>query len=94
MLRPSSAGPNGTGCAEEEESSGEVSLCLQSLFGCCDDGKTFAEGPNEEGCNEIELDCEATVNGCCPDGITRAQGQDYYGCPGKKQWYSIYCNVV
>ena len=45
-------------------------------YGCCKDGKTAAEGSDNEGCDMIDnegsgdIPCEDTHYGCCPDGIT------------------------
>ena len=81
-----SLGANGEGCAlrqEEGESSGEVPEgCQSSMYGCCPDGRTSAEGPNHRGCNGIEIltDCFGSTYGCCPDGETPMQGSDYEGC--------------
>lgn len=59
-------------------------MCEDSVFGCCSDGITRAEGPNKEGCNENEIDdsCVASYYGCCPDGVKAAKGPGYQGCPG------------
>ena len=55
-------------------------------FGCCSDGETAAEGPDEEGCEEKQ-DCNNFGDdktypgfGCCPDGKTFAQGPKNQGC--------------
>ena len=55
-------------------------------FGCCSDGETPADGPNEEGCEE-KLDCnnfgpdkKYPGFGCCPNGKTLAQGPEKQGC--------------
>ena len=55
-------------------------------FGCCSDGETPADGPDEEGCEERQ-DCKnyGPQNkyegfGCCPDGKTLAQGPKNQGC--------------
>ena len=50
--------------------------CGTSDFGCCEDGKTVAQGPNGEGC----LGCHASEHGCCPDNFTPASGPDSGGC--------------
>ncbi|XP_013398726.1 papilin isoform X2 [Lingula anatina] len=39
--------PNGAGC---EDGSGEVEECENTIYGCCDDGVTAAQGPQREGC--------------------------------------------
>ena len=45
-------------------------------------------GPNQEGCEEIEIssgdgaDCDQSTYGCCPDGVTMAQGPSNEGCDG------------
>lgn len=70
-------GPDGEGCEE-----GSGSVCEDSDYGCCSDGFTPAEGPNKEGCNEIDVTCAASYYGCCPDRITAAKGPAYQGCPG------------
>lgn len=49
--------------------------CAYTKFGCCEDGKTIAQGPDKEGCG-----CEASQFGCCADGITAAQGELFEGC--------------
>ena len=55
-------------------------------FGCCSDGETPADGPEDEGCEERQ-DCKnyGPQNkyegfGCCPDGKTLAQGPKNQGC--------------
>ena len=48
-------------------------------FGCCSDGETPADGPDEEGCDEKQ-DCKTGLFGCCPDGSTFAQGPKKQGC--------------
>ena len=59
---------------------------LIQRFGCCSDGETPAEGPDEEGCEEKQ-DCNNFGDdktypgfGCCPDGKTFAQGPKNQGC--------------
>lgn len=54
--------------------------CKESLFGCCPDGVSPAQGENEEGCPVIP--CEETLFGCCTsDNKTAALGNDDEGCP-------------
>ena len=57
-------------------------MCEDYVFGCCSDGVTRAEGPNKEGCNEIDAGCSVSYYGCCPDGVKAAKGPGYQGCPG------------
>ncbi|CAI9744388.1 papilin-like isoform X2 [Octopus vulgaris] len=52
--------------------------CADTSYGCCDDRRTPARGPNKEGCPERT--CAASSYGCCPDGVTFARGPDYEGC--------------
>ena len=58
-------GPNLEGCP-----------CGTSEYGCCEDGKKVADGPNGEGC----LGCQASEHGCCPDNFTPASGPGSEGC--------------
>ena len=43
-------------------------------------------GPNQEGCEEIEIssgdgaECDQSTYGCCPDGVTAATGPNNRGC--------------
>ena len=67
-------------------------------FGCCSDGETAAEGPDEEGCEEKQ-DCNNFGDdktypgfGCCPDGKTFAQGpknQGCFECPEEVVYFNI-----
>lgn len=50
--------------------------CKDSVFGCCDDGKTFAHSYNKKGCKT----CKTSKYGCCPDGKTFAKGVNLLGC--------------
>ena len=49
---------------------------------------TCISGPNQEGCEEIEIssgdgaDCDQSTYGCCPDGVTIATGPNDEGCDG------------
>ncbi|XP_055847561.1 papilin isoform X3 [Episyrphus balteatus] len=56
--------------------------CSNSLYGCCNDGKTPARGPNKEGCAL----CLQEPYGCCSDGLTPAHGQNGEGCCLKTQF--------
>lgn len=47
--------------------------CTKEQFGCCDDNKTAAHGPNKEGC------CLYSQYGCCPDNIVPANGPSLQG---------------
>lgn len=40
----------------------EAVNCKKTKHGCCEDGKTPAEGPKKAGCP-----CSASKHGCCPD---------------------------
>ncbi|CAD5121248.1 DgyrCDS9780 [Dimorphilus gyrociliatus] len=59
-----------------------VGSCKDSDFGCCADGKSFAEGPFKKGCPiPSSLMCNDTEFGCCPDGVTVAGVSDKSDCP-------------
>ena len=79
--------------AEEIDGSGEpcetgdcnviVTGCSSSLYGCCQDGRTAASGPDYLGCpgpKSLASPCASTAYGCCPDGVTPALGADNEGC--------------
>ncbi|GAB1602605.1 papilin-like, partial, partial [Argonauta hians] len=53
--------------------------CSGTAYGCCEDQRTPARGPNQEGCPERRT-CESSRYGCCPDGVTAARGENYAGC--------------
>ncbi|XP_078313590.1 uncharacterized protein LOC111130469 isoform X3 [Crassostrea virginica] len=63
-------------CPQEPEEIGEK--CRNSLYGCCEDGQTKAQGPNGEGCPQT---CVSSRYGCCSDNKTPARGPDGEGCP-------------
>uniref|UniRef100_K1PKN2 Papilin n=1 Tax=Magallana gigas TaxID=29159 RepID=K1PKN2_MAGGI len=52
--------------------------CRNSPFGCCQDGRTAAQGSNFEGCPQ---ECTSSRYGCCPDQKTPVRGPDGKGCP-------------
>ncbi|XP_022252622.1 papilin-like [Limulus polyphemus] len=59
--------------------------CMDTLFGCCPDNVTIADGPNGEGCvqqnvTDISINCMDTLFGCCPDNVTIAGGPNGEGC--------------
>lgn len=49
--------------------------CQYETYGCCEDGRTPARGPEQAGCG-----CESSKFGCCPDGVTPASGKLFDGC--------------
>lgn len=55
-----------------------VENCRASMYGCCPDGLTAAEGPNFLGCassDRIPVGlCIESEFGCCIDGVTPAAG--------------------
>ena len=56
--------------------------CQLSQHGCCQDGRTAAEGPNFDGCvdGSGDMPCDQTRYGCCADGVTAATGLRGQGC--------------
>ncbi|CAL1531650.1 unnamed protein product [Lymnaea stagnalis] len=56
--------------------------CAFSTYGCCNDGVTYATGPNKAGCPRSHLigGCKGTRYGCCSDGVTAARGTNNLGC--------------
>jgi len=58
--------------------------CQESLYGCCPDGLTAAEGPNFVGCASNDPIptglCIESEFGCCMDGVTPASGPFNEGC--------------
>nr|XP_022333272.1 uncharacterized protein LOC111130469 isoform X4 [Crassostrea virginica] len=63
-------------CPQEPEEIGEK--CRNSLYGCCEDGRTKAQGPDGEGCPQA---CVSSRYGCCSDNKTPSRGPDGEGCP-------------
>jgi len=61
-----------------------VENCQESMYGCCPDGLTAAEGPNFVGCainDPIPTGlCVESAFGCCIDGVTPAAGPFNEGC--------------
>jgi len=61
-----------------------VENCQESVYGCCPDGLTAAEGPNFVGCTVNDPIptglCIESEYGCCADGITPASGPFHEGC--------------
>lgn len=61
-----------------------VENCQESMYGCCPDGLTAAEGPNFVGCainDPIPTGlCIESEFGCCIDGVTPAAGPFSEGC--------------
>lgn len=55
-------GPKNRGCPG--------SHCNETLFGCCWDKKTPAEGNDEEGCPPKPPACVSSKWGCCKDNVT------------------------
>ncbi|XP_061603096.1 papilin b, proteoglycan-like sulfated glycoprotein isoform X2 [Cololabis saira] len=53
--------------------------CVDSVYGCCPDGRTPATGLGYQGCSQD--DCVRTRFGCCLDGVTPARGYGRAGCP-------------
>ncbi|XP_070527125.1 papilin isoform X2 [Cardiocondyla obscurior] len=54
--------------------------CKKTLFGCCYDNITAAQGPFGQGCPTPQT-CNETRYGCCPDGVSPAAGRKNKGCP-------------
>ncbi|XP_012946540.1 papilin [Aplysia californica] len=65
---------------------GSSLTCEGSQYGCCADGRSYARGPNKDGCPEKNLigGCAGTRHGCCEDGVTSARGPEKEGCPEKR----------
>jgi len=65
-----------------------IETCADSVYGCCMDGSTVAEGENFDGCAMIRGDfeghatsgCAESSYGCCPDGRSVAQDSHGLGC--------------
>lgn len=63
-----------------------MSDCQASMYGCCPDNITPAEGPDLANCNlatdsfEFEESCDAAEFGCCPDNYSAAKGPNKEGC--------------
>eukprot|EP00106_Octopus_bimaculoides_P008128 XP_014775570.1 PREDICTED: papilin-like [Octopus bimaculoides] len=55
--------------------------CWETLYGCCPDRRTAAEGPGHAGCS-TPTSCVDSHYGCCPDRVSYARGPNYAGCPG------------
>ena len=55
-----------------------VDGCRQTLYGCCPDGTSPAQGANFAGCNITRKvpECDLTPYQCCPDGHTVSTGED------------------
>ncbi|XP_067680592.1 papilin-like isoform X6 [Haliotis asinina] len=68
--------------------------CGTSTYGCCQDGQTAADGPNQEGCpntgNSRDGECQRSRYGCCPDRVTPAAGPHNYGCEAEECERSTY----
>ncbi|KRT86056.1 hypothetical protein AMK59_2573, partial [Oryctes borbonicus] len=63
------------------ETTTELEDCSQTIYGCCPDLVSSAEGENYKGCDLIHpTDCTKSYYGCCPDKKTSAQGPKYQGC--------------
>jgi hypothetical protein len=62
-----------------------VGGCKGTMYGCCPDGLTPAEGLRLEGCPSKDPiprgSCIEAPYGCCVDGLTPAQGPFNLGCP-------------
>ncbi|XP_021340999.1 papilin-like isoform X4 [Mizuhopecten yessoensis] len=54
-------------------------LCVVSQYGCCRDGVTPADGPDNYGCPDH---CVRSEFGCCEDQVTAATGPNEEGCDG------------
>ena len=53
ISKKSISGRNGEGC-DDVDGSGDVdNFCEQSVYGCCPDNVTPAEGPNNKGCTKV-----------------------------------------
>ncbi|KYB26517.1 Papilin-like Protein [Tribolium castaneum] len=59
--------------------------CKKTMFGCCWDKITPAEGPFDKGCPTPKT-CKESKFGCCEDGVSPALGRKFKGCP------STHCN--
>ncbi|CAL1535864.1 unnamed protein product [Lymnaea stagnalis] len=69
-------------CTECQETSWKGG-CRGTQYGCCDDGRTPAGGPNKENCVNAGFvgGCAGTRYGCCSDGVTSAAGDNGEECP-------------
>ncbi|KAM3917998.1 papilin isoform 1-T2 [Leptodactylus fuscus] len=75
--------------------------CRRSRYGCCSDGVTAAQGPNNEGCpserntREDTMpsdECRTSQYGCCFDNVNRASGPIGEGCRSKPSYaYQTMC---
>ncbi|XP_050510138.1 papilin isoform X5 [Diabrotica virgifera virgifera] len=58
----------------------KIKKCKSTLFGCCWDNITPAEGPFDKGCPMPET-CKESKYGCCDDGVSAALAPNNGGCP-------------
>ncbi|CAF0945237.1 unnamed protein product, partial [Brachionus calyciflorus] len=72
-----------------------VSDCRNSIFGCCPDGITAAEGENKENCHQkfhlvTSDECHDSEFGCCSDNFTPAKGPNQEGCSDQSCQESLF----
>ncbi|XP_066464457.1 papilin isoform X2 [Eleutherodactylus coqui] len=70
--------------------------CRRNRYGCCSDGVTAAQGPNNEGCPSERNtradslmpsdECRTSQYGCCFDNVHKASGPVGEGCPSRPSY--------
>lgn len=75
-IKPTAKTKPGKDTTKKPTAKPKVEGCAASKYGCCQDNKTEAKGPNQSGCSP----CINTQFGCCPDEETPAHGPLREGC--------------